>query len=123
MLEASERPRLPLLLDHFALIEDDRESWRAAHPPPEVLLLVVCGTIAASEDFEDIADWGADNPAVLRRFLPFHHGVPGARWRRLLLNRIDPALFAECFQSWAAAMRPDAPALVAIDGKDLARQP
>jgi predicted transposase YbfD/YdcC len=117
MLERNEKPRLRLLLDHFALIEDDREPWRVAHPLPEVLLLVVCGTIASGDDFEDIADWGGDNLAFLRRFLPYHHGVPGARWLRMLMNRIDPGLFANCFRSWAAALRPDAPDLVAIDGK------
>lgn len=117
MLDTSEKPRLRLLLDHFALIEDTREAWRVAHPLPEVLLLVVCGTIAAGDDFEDIADWGEDNLAFLRRLLPYHHGIPGARWLRMLMNRIDPALFAACFQSWAATLRPDAPALVAIDGK------
>lgn len=117
MLGTSEKPRLRLLLDHFALIEDDRERWRVAHPLPEVLLLVVCGTIAAGDDFEDIADWGEDNLAFLRRFLPYHHGVPGARWLRMLMNRIDPGLFADCFRNWAAALRPDAPDLVAIDGK------
>jgi predicted transposase YbfD/YdcC len=117
MLETSERPRLRLLLDHFALLEDDRETWRVAHPLPEVLLLVVCGTIAAGDDFEDIVDWGEDNLAFLRRFLPYHHGVCGARWLRMLMNRIEPGLFADCFQSWAAALRPDAPELVAIDGK------
>jgi len=117
MLETAERPRLRLLLDHFALIEDDRDAWRVAHPLPEVLLLVVCGTIAAGDDFEDIADWGEDNLAFLRRFLPYHHGVPGARWLRMLMNRIDPGLFADCFRSWAATLRPDAPDLVAVDGK------
>ncbi len=117
MSETSEKPRLRLLLDHSARIEDAREPWRVAHPLPEVLRLVVCGTIAAGDDFEDIADWGADNLAFLRRVLPYHHGVPGARWLRLLMNRIDPALFAACFQSWAAALRPHAPDLVAIDGK------
>lgn len=115
MLETTETLRL--LLDHFALLEDDRELWRVAHPLPEVLLLVVCGTIAAGDDFDDIVDWGEDNLAFLRRFLPYHHGLPGARWLRMLLNRLDPGLFSACFQSWAAAIRPDAPELVAIDGK------
>lgn len=117
LVEMTEKPRLRLLLDHFALIEDDREAWRVAHPLPEVLLLVVCGTIAAGDDFEDIVDWGADNLAFLRRFLPYHHGIPGDRWLRMLMNRIDPGLFADCFRSWAAALRPQAPDLVAIDGK------
>ncbi len=106
-----------MLLDHFASLEDDRESWRVAHPLPEVLLLVVCGTIGACDDFDEIVEWGEDNLPFLRRFLPCHHGVPGSRRLRALLNRIDPGLFGEMFQSWAAAIRPDAPAQVAIDGK------
>ena len=112
-----DRPRLRVLLDHFAALADDRESWRVAHPLPEVLLLVVCGTIGAGDDFDEIVEWGEDNLPFLRRFLPYHHGLPGSRWLRALLNRIDPALFAEMFQSWAVSLRPDAPALVAIDGK------
>ena len=43
-MDLGDRPRLRVLLDHFASLEDDRESWRVAHPLPEVLLLVVCGT-------------------------------------------------------------------------------
>jgi predicted transposase YbfD/YdcC len=116
-MEFGDRPRLRVLLDHFVLLEDDRESWRVAHPLPEVLFLVVCGTIGACDDFDEIVEWGEDNLPFLRRFLPYHHGIPGSRWLRMLLNRIDPALFSEMFQSWAAALRPDAPALVAIDGK------
>jgi predicted transposase YbfD/YdcC len=116
-MDLGDRPRLRVLLDHFALLEDDRESWRVAHPLPEVLLLMVCGTIGACDDFDEIVEWGEDNLPFLRRFLPYHHGIPGSRWLRILLNRIDPGLFSEMFQSWAAALRPDAPALVAIDGK------
>jgi len=109
--------RLRVLLDQFGLIEDDREPWRVAHPLSEVLLLVVCGTIGACDDFDEIVEWGEDNLAFLRRFLPYHHRSPSSRWLRILLNRIDPGLFSDCFMSWAAQFRPDASALVAIDGK------
>jgi hypothetical protein len=34
MLETTEKPRLRLLLNHFALIEDGREPCRVAHPLP-----------------------------------------------------------------------------------------
>jgi predicted transposase YbfD/YdcC len=116
-MDLGDRPRLRVLLDHFGWLADERESWRVAYPLPEVLLLVVCGTIGAGDDFDEIVEWGEDNLPFLRRFLPFHHGIPGSRWLRILLNRIDPGLFSELFQSWAAALRPDAPALIAIDGK------
>jgi hypothetical protein len=39
------RPRLRLLLDHFAKIKDARQAWKVAYPLRDVLFLVVCGTI------------------------------------------------------------------------------
>ena len=117
VLEGFEKPRLKSLLDHFAAIEDPREPWRVAHPLPEVLLLVVCGTICDCDDYDLIADWGTAHLDVLRRYLPYHHGVPGGRWLTLLMNRIDPALFSDCFTSWVRETWPGRPDFVAIDGK------
>jgi predicted transposase YbfD/YdcC len=112
-----EKSRLRALLDHFAIIDDPREQWRVAHPLPEVLLLVVCGTIADCDDFEGIAEWGEAHLAFLRRFLPYHHGVPGSRWLNMLMNRIDPGLFSIAFMGWVRESWPDRLDLVAIDGK------
>lgn len=111
------KSRLAALLEHFSAIEDPREPWRVAHPLPEILLLVVCGTIADCDDYEMIAAWGEQHVEFLRRFLPYHHGVPGARWLTLLMNRIDPALFSACFTAWVREVWPERPDLVAIDGK------
>lgn len=117
MEDLLERPRLRRLLDHFAEVADPREAWRVAHPLPEVLLLVVCGSIASCDDFDDIAAWGEAHLSFLRRFLPFDHGVPGERWLNILMNRIDPHLFSACFMAWVRELRPEAPDLVALDGK------
>lgn len=112
-----EKSRLKALLDHFSEIEDPREPWRVAHPLPEVLLLVVCGTIADCDDYEHIAAWGEAHLPFLREMLPYHHGVPGGRWLTLLMNRIDPGLFSACFTAWVRETWPDRPDFVAIDGK------
>ena len=112
-----EKSRLRALLDHFAMVDDPRESWRVAHPLPEVLLLVVCGTIADCDDYEGIAEWGKVQLDFLRRYLPYHHGVPGGRWLTILMNRINPALFSSAFTAWVRETWPDRLDLVAIDGK------
>lgn len=112
-----EKSRLRALLEHFSVIEDPREPWKVAHPLPEVLLLVVCGTIADCDDYDHIAAWGEAHLEFLRELLPFHHGVPGGRWLTLLMNRIDPGLFSACFTAWVQEMWPDRPDFVAIDGK------
>ena len=113
--------RLAVLLEHFAEIGDDRESWRVAYPLKEVLLLVTCATIASCDDFETIVTWGEHNLDFLRRFSDFHHGVPCARWLRDLMNRIDPTLFARCFEAFVASMWPDRHDFIAIDGKTARR--
>ena len=112
-----EKSRLKSLLDHFSTIEDPREPWRVAHRLPEVLLLVVCGTMADCDDYEAIAAWGATHLSFLRRYLPYDHGVPGGRWLTLLMNRINPALFSAVFTAWVRETWPERPNLIAIDGK------
>jgi hypothetical protein len=43
---APDKSRLAVLLEHFGTIEDPRDVRRILHPLSEVLLLVVCATIA-----------------------------------------------------------------------------
>ena len=96
------KSRCAALLDHFAQVEDPRGLGRIRHPLPEVLLLVLCGTIA---DYEDIAAWGAAHLGFLRRHLPYGNGVPGERWLTILMNRINPALCAQNRSRGAGAPR------------------
>src|ERR1700688_3875963 len=56
--DESPRARLALLLKHFSELDDDREAWRILYPIKEVLVLVVCATIASCDDFDDIVEWG-----------------------------------------------------------------
>ena len=76
--------RLAPLLKHFSRIDDGREPWRVVYPLAEVLLLLTCATIASCDDFEDIVAWGEHHLDFLRRFSPFHFGIPCvpgcARW-------------------------------------------
>ena len=87
----SARPRLAALLNHFAEIADTRQGWKVMYPLREVLFLVVCGTIASGDDYDDIVDWGKAHLAFLRGFAEFHFGIPCADWLRFVMNRIDPA--------------------------------
>lgn len=112
----AERPvksSLKVLLEHLSRIEDPREPWRVRHRLPEILLLVVCGTIADCDGYEDIAAWGKAHLSFLRRFLPYEHGVPGARWLEIFMNRINPDLFAAAFTGWVRERWPEQPDFVA----------
>jgi predicted transposase YbfD/YdcC len=113
----SGKSRLAVLLEHFGRIDDPRDIRRVLHPLAEILLLLVCATIADCDDYDHIAAWGEAHIDFLRRHLPFENGVPGGRWLTILMNRINPALFSAAFTAWVRETWPQRPDFVAIDGK------
>ena len=119
--EPARPSRLRLLLDHFSRIEDKRSPEERGSQAERDLLLCVCATIAECDSFDAIADWGNDHLEFLRRFLPFDWGVPSGRWLNIMMNRIDPDLFAACFMDWVRACWPEPLDTIAIDGKTVRR--
>jgi hypothetical protein len=45
----------PSFLEHFALLDDPRQAGKVLYPLPEILLLLLCATIAGADDFAEIA--------------------------------------------------------------------
>ena len=110
------------LIEHFAALEDPRQSWKVLFPLPEVLLLMLCGTLAGAEDFVEIRRWGQMHESFLGRLLPFKAGIPSHDTLNDIINAVDGGLFAECFTAWVEGLRAPvapstAPEIVAIDGK------
>ena len=117
MDEIGGPPRRKGLLDHFATITDTRQPCKVMYPLGEVLALVVCATISACDDYDDIVLWGNAHLSFLRRLAPYHWGVPCADWLRVVMNRVDPDLFSACFRAFVADMLPGSVDQIAIDGK------
>jgi predicted transposase YbfD/YdcC len=105
------------LLDHFAALEDPRQAWKVVYPLPEILLTVLCATMAGAEDFVEIARWANRKLAVLRRFLPFAKGIPSHDTLNDVLNALPAEMFSDCFGAWVAGLRDADPDIVALDGK------
>ena len=109
--------RAKSLLEHFSAIEDDRQPCKVMYPLSEVLLLVVCATMAACDDYDDIVLWGEKHLDFLRSLQEYHYGIACADWLRVVMNRIGPELFASCFLNFVAERLPAAVGQIAIDGK------
>jgi predicted transposase YbfD/YdcC len=105
------------LLDHFSALEDPREGWRVLYPLQEILLLVLCATLAGMEDFVEIRLWGQERLDFLRRFLAFERGIPSHDVLNDVLNALDAELFKRCFASWVETLRDTDAEIIAIDGK------
>lgn len=109
------------LLDHFSALEDPRQSWKVVYPLREIMLLVLCATLAAAEDFVEVRRWGQEKLGFLRTMLPFTHGIPSHDTLNDVVNALDPGLFSQCFTAWVARLREAEPDIVAVDGKSSRR--
>ena len=116
-MEGFELSRRKSLLEHFSAIKDSRQSCKVMYRLEEVLLLVVCGSICSCDDYDDIVLWGETHLEFLRKLAPFDWGLPCADWLRVMMNRVDPDLFAACFRSFVAERLPGHVGQIAIDGK------
>ena len=61
---------------------------------------MTCATIAGCDDYDEIAAWGDDHLDFLKGYSEYFFGTPKEDWLRVVINRIDPALFEACFTSW-----------------------
>ena len=105
------------LLDHFSALTDPRQSWKVVYPLPEILLTVLCGTMAGAEDFVEIKRWADQKLDFLQRILPFEHGIPSHDTLNDVMNALPSALFSECFTAWVADFQDGDADIIAIDGK------
>ena len=105
------------LLDHFSALDDPRQRGKVVFPLPEIMLLILCGSLAGAEDFVEIRGWGCGKLRFLRSLLPFAQGIPSHDTLNDVVNALPGGLFHEAFAAWVEGLREDLPDSVAINGK------
>lgn len=105
------------LLEQFSTLDDPRQAWKVVYPLPEVLLAVLCATMAGAEDFVEIERWANKKLDFLRRFLPFAQGIPSHDTLNDVINALPAESFSECFVAWVNGLRDGDREIIAVDGK------
>ena len=88
------------LIGHFATLKDPRQAAKVLYPVPEIILLLLCATLAGADDLVEMQLWGNQNLTFLRRFLPYAHGIPSHDTLGEVIAMLDPDLFKACFVAW-----------------------
>ena len=105
----------------FAGVTDPRVERTRRHLLCDILLIVLCATLAGAEGFCDIAEWAQTKEGWLRTFLDLPGGIPSHDTFARVFRRLDPKELHACFLRWLESLvtREDQP--IAIDGKTLRR--
>jgi len=100
MTEAKERH----LRDFFSELRDPRVTGRCDHDLLDVILIVICGTIAGADDFVSIASFARSKETWLRERLGLQlaNGIPSHDTLTRVFAVVNPKQFNECFLAWVA---------------------
>ena len=109
----------PAFLYHFDALEDPRVDRKKLYPLPEILLVVLCGSICSAQSWRDFVTFGEEKLDYLRRFLPFRNGIPSKNTFARVLSSLNPILFKQCFIAWIQSFQLALKEVIAIDGKNL----
>lgn len=108
-------------LTGLSTINDPRYDVIIWYTIPEVLFLLLAGSISACNSAIQIATFGEEKLDWLRQYYPYKHGTPSHDTINRVLSLIDPTQFEHWFIGWTASkFNIAADDLLALDGKRLA---
>jgi predicted transposase YbfD/YdcC len=105
-MSAVQDAGLSSLAEHFAELPDPRSEVNREHRLVDVIVISICAVIAGADGPTGIAEW-ARSPSVaewLRQHLALPHGIPAKDTYRRVLQRLQPAAFQKCFESWLQSL-------------------
>lgn len=123
-MSARASASLQSITEYFDELPDPRSEVNRAHLLVDVIVIAICAILAGADGPTGIAVW-AKSPTVaewLRQHLVLPHGIPSKDTYRRVLQRLRPAAFQLCFQTWLQSLvGVDGVRFLAVDGKTLRR--
>jgi predicted transposase YbfD/YdcC len=78
------------LLDHISIISEPRREWKITHKLSKILFLAITATIAGTEGWDEISDFGEYNTDWLRKFSHFENRIPSYHTIARLFSAMNP---------------------------------
>ncbi|HEV3386089.1 MAG TPA: ISAs1 family transposase, partial [Gemmata sp.] len=116
------RIHLRPLADYFSKLRDRRIQLKCQHEFMDIILIVVCGTIAGADDFVSIEEFARAKQVWFRERLGLKlpNGIPSHDTLNRVFATIRPEEFHECFLEWVADVSTTLKLKqIAIDGKTM----
>lgn len=106
---------------HLAQIpEFRRQNKNFRHFLVDILAISVLAVLCGADDFEEIALFGQQKHALLRRYLPLPYGPPSVDTISRVFQRLDVTQFNACFMAWMQDLLPaEQVGQICVDGKTL----
>jgi predicted transposase YbfD/YdcC len=105
------------LISVFSRLEDPRSGPAQRHDLREMIVIALCAILCGAESWADVAEWGEDNEAWLKKYLELAHGTASHDTFSRVFRLLDARVFEACFLEWVMSLVGVVAGVVAIDGK------
>lgn len=108
------------LYEMFMQLEDPRIERCRLHLLEDIIMLVLCGTIAGAQHYHEIASYGHYKYDMLKEFLKLPNGIPSSvtLWR--VFERLDAAALEGCLRQYGQGILAKLAAKhISLDGKQM----
>lgn len=104
----------------FSQIEDPRIARCRLHLLEDIIMVVLCGTIAGAQHYHEIASYAHYKHTMLKEFLKLPNGIPSSvtLWR--VFERLDASALESCLRQYGQGILAElAGKHISVDGKQL----
>jgi len=104
----------------FSQLEDPRIARCRLHLLEDIIMLVLCGTIAGAQHYHEIASYGHYKCDMLKDFLKLPNGIPSSvtLWR--VFERLDASALERCLRQYGQEIVAElADKHISLDGKQM----
>jgi predicted transposase YbfD/YdcC len=112
---------LPNIIEAFADLPDNRRDHpNRLHKLIDIVVIVIWGTLANLDSWEDIALYARDKEELLREYLELPYGIPSRDTLIRTFALLDPMIFAATFSTWMEQASPESREIIRqlqLDGK------
>ena len=108
------------LYEMFSQLEDPRIERCRLHLLEDIIMLVLCGTIAGAQHYHEIASYGYYKHDMLKGFLKLPNGIPSSvtLWR--VFERLDASALEGCLRQYGQGILAElADKHISLDGKQM----
>lgn len=111
------------LVNMIECIEDIRQESKVRYPIKEIVVIVLCATLANEDEWEYMEIWANENKSLLQEYLELKNGIPSHDTLRRVMGMINPIYIQEAQNKWNEMLNTDEgeklKKLICIDGKTM----
>lgn len=110
-------------IESLEIIEDKRQSSKVRHKIQDVIVVVLMGTLANANTWEEIEIFAETHEEFLKQYIPLENGIPSHDTMQRVMGMIEPEYLEKIQNQWHEMCETDEmqkiQKVICIDGKTM----